>query len=44
LNDFAAATADFDVLRQLQPTHEVRRIELRLESAIRGTTFSRNLR
>jgi len=44
MEDFAAAKADFDVLKRLQPAHEVRRLGLRLETAIRKTTMSRDFR
>jgi tetratricopeptide (TPR) repeat protein len=44
MDDFAAAKADFDVLKRLQPAHEVRRLRLRLETAIRRTTISSDSR
>ena len=40
MGDFAAARADFEVLKQLQPAHEVRRLGLRIETAIRRATIS----
>ncbi len=44
IQDFASAKADFDILKHLLPAHEVRRLGLRLETAIRNTTMSRDSR
>ncbi len=40
MEDFSGAKSDFDILKHLLPGHEVRRLGLRLETAIRNTTMS----
>jgi tetratricopeptide (TPR) repeat protein len=44
IGDFAAARADFEILKHLLPAHEVRRLSLRFETAIRRATMPPNSR